>query len=75
MQSAQDRFNERYISSKEIIDRVKVSRPTIASARRRGLLPDPVAVSETVTFLWERDEVEPFIKAWEAVLRAQRANR
>lgn len=73
--TAQDRFNEKYISSREILQRLKVTRPTISKARARGILPDPIIIHDTLIYLWERETVTPFLDAWELLLNAKRANR
>lgn len=73
--TAQERFDEKYISSREILDRLQVSRPTISQARRRGLLPDPVVINDTLIYLWERATVEPYLASWELILKVKRANR
>ncbi len=73
--TAQDRFNEKYVSSREILKRLGVTRPTISKARTRGLLPDPIVIHDTLIFLWEREVVEPYIAAWELLLNAKRAHK
>lgn len=73
--SAQKRFTETYISSREIIERLQVSRPTISQARKRGMLPDPIVIEEGLIYLWERATVEPFIAAWAIVLKCKKSNQ
>lgn len=73
--ATQKRFDEKYISSKEIIERLKITRPTVALARTTGRLPDPVAVNNALIFLWERELIEPHIAAWELELNARRAGK
>lgn len=70
--SAQKRFDAMYISSREIMDRLKVTRPTISQARARGLLPDPIVVSD-MFYIWERAPVEPFLSAWQTILGVKRS--
>ena len=70
--SAQERFDNIYISSREIVERLEVSRPTISQARKRGLLPDPVVINDTLIYLWERSSVEPYLVSWEMMLRVRR---
>ena len=72
---AQERFNEHYVSSREILQRLNVSRPTISKARQRGILPEPIIIHDTLIYLWERKTVEPFIAAWELILNAKRQNK
>lgn len=70
--TAQKRFNEKYVSSREILQRLRVTRPTISRAHQRGLLPSPVIIHDTLIYLWERETAEPFIAAWELLLNAKR---
>lgn len=70
--SAQEKFDNTYISSSEICRQLGVSRAAIVHARRRGLLPDPVVVNGVQIYLWERDTVRPFLDAWNLNLMARR---
>ncbi len=70
--SAQQRFDETYISSREILERLSVTRPTISSASRRGLLPEAIMINGM--HIWEREKAEPYIAAWEKLLNIRRAN-
>lgn len=72
VESAQERFERRYITSSEIAKRMGVNRTSVMHARRRGLLPDPIVVNESLVTVWERSTVEPFLKAWETVLTVRR---
>ena len=71
-ESAQVRFDRAYISSGEICRRMNVSRATVLQARRRGLLPDPVAIDDAHVYVWERAAVEPYLAAWALVLGVRR---
>lgn len=73
MSTAQERFDAQYVSSREIVARLKVSRPLIFKARQRGLLPDPIVVNGAIICLWERDKIEPYLTAWETMLKVRRA--
>lgn len=68
---AQREFNERYITSSEIMEKLDVTRTTILSARRTGKLPDPIDIQGKI-FIWERDKVTPYLDAWKIVLDARR---
>lgn len=68
---AQREFDEKYISSTEIMQSLNVTRPTILSARRTGRLPDPIDIQGKI-FIWERDKVMPYLEAWKLVLNARR---
>jgi hypothetical protein len=71
-ETAQQRFDRFYITSAEICKEVGVNRTTVLSAKKCGLLPDPVLVNDKLVCLWERERVRPFIDAWKIVLRARR---
>ena len=68
---AQREFNERYITSSEIMEKLGVTRTTILLARRTGKLPDPIDIQGKI-FVWERDKVSPYLDAWKIVLDARR---
>lgn len=70
--TAQARFDSVYISSGEICRRMGVSRAAVLQARRRGLLPDPVAVDGSSVFVWERATVERYLEAWAIMLGVRR---
>jgi hypothetical protein len=70
--TAQERFDALYISSLEIGERLGVSRPAVMHARRRGVLPEPVCVNDGQIYIWERKEVEPYLKAWETSVKLRR---
>ena len=61
---AQKRFNERYITSREIAIRLNVTRTAMLNARLKGTLPDSIYVDGANMYIWERDSVEPHIKSW-----------
>lgn len=70
--SAQEKFDNTYISSSEICRELGVTRATIVNARRRGLLPDPVIVNDIQLYLWERETVQPYLNAWSLMLKSRR---
>ncbi|QFR59653.1 hypothetical protein P6F33_gp52 [Pseudomonas phage Quinobequin-P09] len=57
--TAQQEFDEIYITSSEIGQELGVCRATLVNARRRGLLPDPIIVNGAQIFIWKRDVVRP----------------
>ena len=69
---AQDKFDKAYITSTEIAKRLQVTRPAIHFRRNAGLLPGAIRVSDNQLFIWERDNIEPFILKWEAQLQSKR---
>lgn len=70
--TAQERFDELYITSSEIQEELNVERSTILNARRRGLLPEPILVRGVRAFIWERDKVRPYLEAWKISLASRR---
>lgn len=72
VKTAQEEFDEIYITSSEIGKSLGVCRATIVQARKRGLLPDPVIVNGAQIYIWKRQIVEPFLNAWKVSLAARR---
>lgn len=70
--TAQQEFDETYISSSEICAELGISRATLVHGRRRGLLPDPIVVNSIQLYLWKRKEVRPYIDSWHLHLKARR---
>lgn len=70
--SAQSRFDSTYITSGEICNRLQVAKSSIVHARKRGILPDPVVVSDGQFYLWERTTINPYLDAWEISLNSRR---
>lgn len=74
--SAQLEFDNKYISSTEVCQQLKVHRTTVLLALRTGRLPDAIVVrrpnGEPHIMLWERDIIQPYLTEW-AANRAQRA--
>lgn len=68
---AQREFDERYITSSEIMQTMGVTRTTILLARRTGKLPHPIDIQGKI-FIWERDKVKPYLDAWKIVLDVRR---
>ena len=62
---AQRKFDELYISSREIMNRLKCGRVTLFSLKRTGKLPNPISCGG-VTTLWERHVTEPCLQKIEA---------
>ena len=72
MKTAQEEFDEIYISSSEICAELGVSRATIVRGRERGLLPDPIVLNKGQIQLWKRAEVRPAIDGWKLRLQGMR---
>lgn len=71
--AAQKRFNETYITSAEICRELRVTRPSIMQARKRGLLPEPIAVNGSAIYIWERAAIAENLSAWRIILTARRS--
>lgn len=70
--TAQEEFDEIYITSSEICRRLNVTRATLVHRRRQGLLPDPISVNDAQIQLWKRKAVLPYLNDWEQKLVARR---
>jgi hypothetical protein len=70
--TAQELFDEKYITSSEIQKMMGVERSSILNARRRGMLPDPIIVRGVRAFIWERENVTPYLEAWKIALASRR---
>jgi len=73
-ETAQQRFEKRYITSSEICTRLNVSRPAIHFRRKAEKLPEAIAVHGNQLLMWERDFIEPYLQEWEASLNAKRTS-
>ncbi len=62
---AQKRFDETYITSTEICERMKVSRPAVHFRRKNGHLPNAIRVYGQSLFVWDRQQIEPKLVEWE----------
>lgn len=76
--SAQEDFDNKYITSMEICRTHGVSRFDVMYAAERGALPGAVEVGRmygrTAVRLWVRDDVAPFLTKWVNELKARRAS-
>lgn len=70
--TAQERFDEKYITSTEISKTLNVERSSILHARNRGLLPEPVVVKGVRAFIWEREPLQQYLDAWKITLASRR---
>lgn len=69
---AQQKFDEAYITSTEICQTLKVSRPAIHFRRKSGRLPDPINVFGQQLLIWEREQIQPYLKQWNNELTDRR---
>lgn len=72
MSPEQITFDQQYISSTEIMNKLSVTRTAMSYARKRGLLPGAIVVNDGRLFLWEREKIEPNIEAWLLILNLRR---
>lgn len=69
----QQLFNKTYISSAEICRTLKISRATLLTAKRTGVLPQESSIMvEGMIQIWYRDEVSDALAAWKAKLDKKR---
>lgn len=69
---AQKRFDEMYITSSEIAQRLNVTRPAIHFRRKAKRLPNAITVPGNTLTIWERDQIEPHLRKWEEELKTKR---
>jgi hypothetical protein len=69
--TAQEEFDAIYIASSEICKELHITRATIVQGRRRGLLPDPIMVNNSI-MIWKRATVRPLLDAWKIALQSRR---
>lgn len=72
MSDAQQEFDKKYITGHEICNLLNVPRSTVLHARRRGLLPEPISVPGSGSFIWEREKVQRYLDAWSLNLQSRR---
>lgn len=75
--SLQERFDELYISSSEICQRLDVTRTTVFNGIRAGKLPsDCIAIKRpdggALVFLWLRSEAEPMMHEWSKAIASRK---
>lgn len=75
--SAQQEFDNKYISSTEVCQQLGVHRTTVLLALRTGRLPDPIVLrrpnGQPQIMLWCRETIAPLLTEW-AQARAERAS-
>lgn len=71
--TAQQEFDQKYITSSEIMKSLGVTRTTILTARRTGRLPNPIDIQGQI-FIWEREKLKPYLDAWKIVLNVRRGS-
>lgn len=69
---AQQEFDSKYITSAQIMQDLNINRTNLLYARRTGKLPEPIVVNDGRLFIWVRDEIAPYLAAWQFMLKAKR---
>lgn len=69
----QRRFDQLYISSTDICQRLGVSRVQLFSRKKRGDLPGAVVVNGAQITLWERAKIEPHLQEWETEIEKRKS--
>ena len=72
MDDAQKEFDDKYITSTEICEKLNVDRSTVLNARRRGFLPNPIKINGVNIFIWRRLDIQKSLDAWELTLTCRR---
>lgn len=70
--NAEADFKARYITTPEILKRLRIARSTLLLARRTGRLPGGFPIYGQL-YVWERAGVEPYLQAWELMRSAKGA--
>ena len=72
MTEAQKRFNETYITSREICKDLQVTRMSLSNAHKTGKIPEPIIIDDTIMFIWERETIKPALEKWKAEILLRR---
>lgn len=70
--TAQQRFNNLYITAAEIAELVGVTQVAVYKAQDSGKLPGAVRVAQRGQYVWERVAIQPHIDAWRTAMEAKR---
>ena len=74
-ETAQAEFDKKYVTSRELMDRLQISKSTLLLGNRNGYLPEPLTVSGLSAYIWVRAETVELVDAWGKMLNAKRNNR
>ena len=69
---AQKTFDEKYITSREVCERLKVTRPALHNRRKVGKLPNPIVTFNGQLVMWEREFITAYLDEWETQIKASR---
>lgn len=64
VETPQQRFEDQYITSSQIMEELGWSRANVFYARKTGKLPGAISVNEGSFFIWERSSIQQYIDAW-----------
>lgn len=72
--TAQQVFDETYISASEICRTLDITRGAVTNAQKRKLLPAPIKLEQGGGYLclWLRAQVQPTLEAWELMLYSRK---
>lgn len=74
--SLQEQFDEKYISSTEICQRLDVNRSTVLQGARAGKLPECIVIKRpngsTHVALWIRADAEPMMAEWAKAIASRK---
>jgi hypothetical protein len=77
LQTPQEEFDERYVTSAEVCIDMGVTRSSVFNRRRAGGLPGAIEVRTRDggihLLLWVRSDVAPHLERWRAQLRCRGA--
>lgn len=65
-------FDAKYITGSEICEQLQVSRASLLYARNKGILPDPVVIRGSGTYIWVRAEIVQNLEKWKHSLQIRR---
>jgi predicted DNA-binding transcriptional regulator AlpA len=70
--SAELDFNNKYITSHEVMKTLGISRTQLLYARRKGRLPNAIILNDGHLIIWERESIQTYMDAWSVLLNARR---
>lgn len=72
----QEQFDDKYISSSEICQRLGVNRSTVFNGARAGKLPEAITIKRpdggSIVMLWVRAAAEPMMAEWSKSIEARK---
>ena len=65
-------FEKTYITMKEIMKIIGVSRVAVFKAAKKGRLPNVMKVTGLRCYIWKRDFITPYLEEWKKTLIEKR---